>query len=30
MLEELVTQAFWIGLLKIIGVNITSPATMPW
>src|SRR2546426_12152554 len=22
MLEELVTQAFWIGLLKIIGVNI--------
>src|SRR3989441_2621326 len=22
MLEELVSQAFWIGLLKIIGVNI--------
>src|SRR4029078_1631226 len=22
MLEELATQAFWIGLLKIIGVNI--------
>jgi len=22
MLEELVTQAFWVGLLKIIGVNI--------
>src|SRR5438034_5604533 len=22
MLEELVTQAFWLGLLKIIGVNI--------
>src|SRR3954463_13032590 len=22
MLEELMTQAFWIGLLKIIGVNI--------
>src|SRR5438045_4975474 len=22
MLEELVSQAFWIGLLKIIGVNV--------
>ena len=22
MLEELYTQAFWVGLLKIIGVNI--------
>ncbi len=22
MLEELVTQAFWVGLLKIIGVNV--------
>src|SRR5580765_748690 len=22
MLEELVSQAFWVGLLKIIGVNI--------
>ena len=22
MLEELATQAFWLGLLKIIGVNI--------
>src|SRR5436190_492618 len=22
MLEELVTQAFWLGLLKIIGVNV--------
>jgi len=22
MLEELYTQAFWIGLLKIIGVNL--------
>src|SRR5574339_831847 len=22
MLEELATQAFWVGLLKIIGVNI--------
>ena len=22
MLEEFATQAFWIGLMKIIGVNI--------
>ena len=22
MLEELATQAFWLGLLKIIGVNV--------